>query len=305
MRVIGLDIGGTKIAGGIVSLADGGLLLRRVIPTNAHRAGEEILDEVVSLARALRDEAASRGMDIRGIGAGVAELVDEAGNVTSGHTIRWRGLPVRERLREVAPAVVESDVRAAALAEARLGAGRPFRIFVYVTVGSGISSCLVQDGKPYAGARGGALVVASAPVTVVCSECGAELHPVLEEIASGPALLRRYRERGGEAVSTQQVLAAAAAGDRAAFEVVARGAEALGAGAGWLVNTLDPEAVIVGGGLGLAGGLFWEKFEESTRRHIWADGARDLPVRTGALGVDAGLIGAACAWETRGRSMNA
>jgi glucokinase len=302
MHVVGLDIGGTKIVGGIVRLPGGDVLTKQVIPTRPQRSGEAVLQDVVLLARELRATAARMGVEVEGIGAGVAELVDQQGRITSGHTIRWSDVPVRELLSELAPAVVESDVRAAALAEANLGAGRPFRMFVYVTVGTGISCCLVQDGKPYAGSRGGALVFASSPLTTTCTECGVELHPVLEEFASGPALARRFNESAaGPAENCEAVIAAAASGDETANEIVRTGAEALGVGVAWLVNTLDPEAVIVGGGLGVAGGLYWEHFVASTRRHIWAEAARALPIRMASLGADAGLIGAACAFRLHRR----
>jgi glucokinase len=300
MHVIGLDVGGTKTVGGIVSLPAGDILAKQVIPTRPERGGEAVLADVLGLAGELRDEAARMGIEIAGIGAGVAELVDRDGNVTSGQTIRWNGLRVRERLSELAPAVVESDVRAAALAEALLGAGQPFSLFVYVTVGTGISCCLVQEGKPYAGARGGALVFASSPLTTTCTECGAELRPVLEDFASGPALARRFNQQASQRLDNcEGVLAAAAAGDKTAVEVIRSGAESLGVGIAWLVNTLDPEAIIVGGGLGVAGGLYWDHCVASTRRHIWAEAARQLPIGMALLGADAGLIGAACAFRSQ------
>jgi glucokinase len=291
---IGLDVGGTKIAAGVVALESGAVLLRRDMPTQAGRGGAAVLEDVLALAQALRDQAAAGGMQLRGVGLGVAELVDLAGNVTSGHTIDWRGVPVRQRLAQLAPAVVESDVRAHALAEARYGAGRSFGLFTFVTVGTGISCCLVQHGRPYAGARGNALVLASSPITTICSECGAELRPVLEQFASGPALVRRYNELGVAHVQRgEEVLAAAASGLLSAIWVVASAGAALGASVGWLVNVLDPHAVIVGGGLGLAGGLYWDRFVAAAREHIWADASRDLPILMASLGPDAGLIGAA------------
>jgi glucokinase len=293
---IGLDVGGTKIAGGVVALDSGDVLLRRAMPTRPERDGTAVLDDVLMLAEALRDEAAALGVQVCGAGLGVAELVDLAGNVTSGHTIDWRGMPVRQRLARIAPAVVESDVRAHALAEARYGAGRLFRLFVFVTVGTGISSCLVQDRRPYAGARGNALALASSPLTTICPECGVELRPVLEEFASGPALVQRYNQLdAAHAQRAEAVLAAAASGSLWAVWVVGTAGAALGVSVGWLVNVLDPEAVIVGGGLGLAGGLYWEHFVAATREHIWAGASRDLPILMAALGPDAGLIGAAVA----------
>ena len=96
------------------------------------------------------------------------------------------------------------------------------------------------------------------------------------------------------------MLAAAAQGDEAARTVVQAAGAALGVGVGFLVDVLDPEAVVVGGGLGLAGGLYWTAFERSARAHIWADTLRDLPILPASLGADAGLIGAAATGVRRG-----
>ena len=296
MTAIGLDVGGTKIAGGLVVRDTGKVLLRRVIPTLPERGGQAVLDDCLALAEGLLADGKAAGYAVHGIGVGVAELVDLVGNVTSSQTIAWRELPVQAAFSCIAPALIESDARAPALAEALYGAGRPYRLFCYVTVGTGISSCFVQEGRPFAGARGNALVLATMPLSTVCTVCGAELHPVLEEIASGPALVARYNRLGGHAVERgEAVLAAAAAGDPAALEVVGSGGDALGSSVAFLVNVLDPEAVIVGGGLGMAGGLYWERFVASTRQHIYADNSRELPILRAALGVDAGLVGAAAA----------
>jgi glucokinase len=277
-----------------VAFPSGQVLVRCTIPTRANREGRAVLSDALALAEDIMAQGAIAGLEMRGIGVGVAELVDLDGHVTSAQTIAWQGLPVQEEFARLAPAVVEADVRAAALAEALLGAGRPFKTFAYVTVGTGISYSLVQDGRPYAGARGNALVLASAPLSTTCTECGAQLQPVLEEIASGPALVARYnRHRAGGAAQGQDVVAAAAVGDPVAMEVVRTGGAALGISVGFLVNVLDPEAVIVGGGLGLAGGLYWQSFVEATRAHVWSPASRDLPIVPAVLGTDAGLIGAA------------
>ncbi|MBI4600701.1 MAG: ROK family protein, partial [Planctomycetes bacterium] len=246
-------------------------------------------------ARDLVIEARAAAMRVLGIGVAVAELVDPEGNVTSANLIAWRGLPVRSRFEELAPCVVEADARAAAAGEARFGAGRPFRQFFYVTVGTGIGSAFFKDGRAHTGARGSAGTVASAPLTFECAACGTTSRPVLEEIASGPALLARYRRRGGSAESTEEVLALAAAGDAPAAEVVRSAGGALGSTVGLLVSVLDPEAVIVGGGVGSAGGPYWDAFVASTRAHVWSELHRGLPILPAAHGADAGVVGAAAA----------
>jgi predicted NBD/HSP70 family sugar kinase len=102
-----------------------------------------------------------------------------------------------------------------------------------LTVGTGISSCLVEDGRPYAGARGNALVLASSPLTIPCPACGNSRWPALEEFASGPALVTRYNAlRGRQVARAEEVLAAAAAGEAGARQIVHSSGRALGASLG-------------------------------------------------------------------------
>jgi glucokinase len=291
---IGLDIGGTKIAGGLVDARTGAVLAQRRIPTGAGRGGHAVARDLVSLAEGLASEATGRGGTVAGVGVGVAELVDPIGGIRSAHLTDWTGVSLEAVLGHLGPVTVESDVRAAALGEARFGAGRPYPLFTYVTVGTGISSCLVQEGIPFAGSRGNALVLASAPTTSTCRHCGTSQDEVLEEIASGPAIVTRYNARANRSLGTaQEVVAAVALGDDDAREVVTSAGAALGNSVGWLVNVLDPDAVVIGGGLGLAGAVYWESVVASTRAHIWSDETRDLPIIPAGLGADSGVIGAA------------
>jgi glucokinase len=302
MVAIGIDVGGTKIAAGLVALGSGQVLSRRVTATEAERGGEAVLRDVLELAKELLVQAQSNQQPVCGIGLDVCELVDLQGNVTSDFTVAWKGLPVRQRLGEIAPSVVESDVRAQALAEARFGSGKNFDPFVFVNIGTGISSCLVQGGVPLAGARGNALVLGTGPVSVP------GVPPfVLEEFASGSAVGQRYaagsaqRARGLEAESplsaksatAEVVVTLANEGDALAREILQSAGQAMGSALGWLANVLDPEAIVIGGGLGTADGLYWEAMVRSARTHIWSDDTRRLPIVKAALGQDAGLIGAA------------
>lgn len=291
---IGIDLGGTKIAAGLVSFPSAAVLIREVLPTAPARGGEAVLRDTVAIARRLKEHASKDGADVRGIGVGIAELVNLQGEITSDYLIKWKDLPVKELFSQVAPVQFESDARAPAVAEALFGAGKQFKNFIYLTVGTGISYCLMFDGRPYAGAHGHAIMAASGILTSECEKCGAVQDQVLEEFASGPGLVSRYnRDAGAGVTSGQEVTSAAAAGDAIAIRVVRSAGEALGNTVGFLINILDPEAVIVGGGLGLAGGLYWDSFIHSTRRRIWSEVSRDLPIIHAKLGADAGLIGAA------------
>lgn len=295
LGAIGLDIGGTKIAGGVVLWPSGEIRRRTVIPTNPARGGEAVLQDTLQLARQLNDWAREERIEVAGIGAGVAELVDCDGNVTSSCTIDWNGRPVQRALSAIAPAHVESDVRAAAVGEGVFGAGRGNSLFLYITVGTGISCCLMQNGQPFKGTNGNAIVMASSPLSTVCIHCGTRLHPVLEEVASGPAIAKRFAQakNSESAENCETVFHASSNGDKDASEILTSAGEALGVNTAFLVNVLDPSLIVVGGGLGTAGGLYWDSFQRSCREHIFADNSRQLPIVTAKLGVDAGLVGAA------------
>jgi glucosamine-6-phosphate isomerase len=293
---IGVDVGGTKCAAGLVDVSSGRVFAWRLKPTEPERGGEAVLDDAIAIARLVRDEGAQNGQQAAAIGVCVAELVDSQGRVLSDATIRWKGMDIRARIQQALslPAQLDADVRAAALGEARFGAGRGSRSFLYVTVGTGISACLVIDGTPYVGARG--LTGTFASNRALIPGDNGELHvgPPLESFASGPALATRFA-----AVSPRfsgrapDVLAATARGDERAKAVVESAGRSLGAAIAHLVNVLDPERVVIGGGLGLAGGLYRESLEQSLREFIWSDLHRDLPLVSAELGLEAGVIGAA------------
>ncbi len=293
-NAIGIDVGGTKTALGLVKFPEGTISHQRVIPTRPERGGHAVLDELVQVTRDLTVEAKRAGQSVDAIGLGLCELVSIDGRVLSENSVRWVGLPVAERFSSLAPFVLDADVRAAARAEAVFGAGRGLRQFLYVTVGTGIASCLVLDGEPFLGTRGATGTMASAPWSRACERCGHLDETSLEQFAGGPGLVRRLNQRRPNSAQTgHDVLAAAMAGDALALDVVRSSAAALGSTVALLVNVLDPEAVIVGGGLGLSDGAYWEALVPAIRQHIWSPVHRAIPVVRAATGVDAGVIGAA------------
>ena len=246
---IGIDIGGTKIALGLVS-AEGRLSEAGRIENREARDFGELLDRIVETVRALSDSPALAD-GAAGIGVSTCELVGRDGEIWSATEIPWTRADLVGALEPFGRVVLEADVRASALAEARLGAGAPFSSFVHVTVGTGISSCLVRDGVPDPGAHGFAQLIGSAPLTVPARGGGLEPPVALEDIAGGPALVRHYAERTTATVhSAEEVLARVAAGDAVAAAVVDEAATMLGSLVALLVNVLDPEAVVIGGGLG-------------------------------------------------------
>jgi glucokinase len=300
-QLIGVDVGGTKIAAGAVDPRDGALTLRRELPTLPDRGPAAVATDIIALVESLAASILDTGRQTSAIGIGVPELVDADGQIRSAHLLDWSEAAFTARLAGIAPTHIEADVRAAALAEAAFGAGRDLDLFAYVSIGTGISSAVVQDGEPLVGARGGALVLSSGSLGVPCPECSNWTEFVLETYASGPALARRYVDATGQPVSgAEAVLAAANAGESTATQIVDSAADALGSALGWLVNVIDPEAIVVGGGLGLAPGRYQDRLIAATRDHIWNPAARGLPFLPAALGADAGIIGAALSAQRRG-----
>jgi glucokinase len=306
---IGVDVGGTKTALGLIDARTLTLLDSRAIPTGRDRGGEAVLRDIAGHAAALSETAARLGRRTVGVGVVVPEIVSPAGEITSSAVIPgWNELPVGPALGRTAPVLIEADVRAAAFAEASLGAGRKYGYHLFVSIGTGISYCAVRDGRPFAGTHGGALNVGTSVLTLppgragadTVTDAGQEEEAVLERVASGSALVQRYAARGGTAQRAEQVLAAARAGDRAAREVLDSGAQALGIGIALLVNLLDPEAVVTGGGLGAADTEYWTSARHWTRHYTHAHAKHTALIR-GELGPDAGVIGAGLVGLLAGR----
>jgi glucokinase len=252
---VGVDVGGTKIAAARVDVSHGAVLTARRLPTAPARGPDAVLADCRALVDELGDGAVA-------VGLAVCELVGPDGRVRSAETVDWRDTDLLATFH-----AVESDVRAAAVAEARFGAGREEPDFLYVSIGTGVSHCLVVDGRPRLGVRGSAIGTGA---------------PLVEQWSGGLALARR----SGHATAEE------ALADPGAANVVEEGARRLGLALAALVNALDPGAVIVGGGLGLDD-RYRPRVEGALRAAIYDPEARHLPVLSAALGADAAVIGAA------------
>jgi glucokinase len=253
---VGIDVGGTKIAAAVVDVESGRLGERRQVPTHPGRGGAAVLDDCAALAGEL-------GRGVLPVGIGLCELVDLSGRPVSAETVDWRDLDVAAAI--VAPCVtLESDVRAAARAEARFGVGAHRSPFLYVIVGTGASVCLVVDGEPYAGARGQAIVLGAPPV---------------EAVASGRAL-----EQLTGLARAEDVLA-----DDRYSALVDEAAAALGQTLAVLANALDPSLIVLGGGLGGDPG-FRARVAGAVAALLEEPGLELVGSR---LGADGGVVGAA------------
>ncbi len=290
--VLGIDIGGTKTAVGAVD-GDGRVHAARVAPTPARYGAAAILDTAATLADEVR-HAVRR--PVVAVGVGAPGVVDARRGVVVSATelLRgWAGTPVADLLaaRLDLPVAVDNDVRAAGLGEARHGAGRAAGLALVVAVGTGIGGALVRAGVLLPGASGvaghlGHIVVPGAGAEV-CS-CGRRDH--LESVAAGPAILRAAQRAGLAVDSTAQVVALAATDARAA-SVVAEAASVLGRALGGLVNVLDPDIVVLAGGVAEAGAVWWQPLREAFTGQLLPPAAPALV--PASLGTQAGVVGAA------------
>lgn len=293
--VLGIDVGGTNIRVGLVSFPGGVLHFPRAALTRSLEGSRRALARVAELAGEVLDRARRAQMSACRVGIGVPELVDLRGTIASNQSLKWRSKDVRSVLRPHGRVTIASDVRAAALAEARLGAGRDEPTFLYLSVGTGLSSTLVIDGKPYAGASGHAIAFASGATCATQDTEKKLLFGSLEDQASGLGLVKRSRAVGLSATDARAVCKMAEHGPGPARAIVDSAARQLAVHVAVMADALDPGLIILGGGLGCSGGRYGSMFREALRRHAWAPLARRLRVRHAALGTEAGLIGAALA----------
>ncbi|MFI9027905.1 ROK family protein [Streptomyces sp. NPDC053560] len=296
--LLGVDVGGTKIAAGVVA-PDGTLLATAVRPTPAAEGRTVVLDAIAAAVRELpgREEAV-------GLGIGTGGVVDRGrGVVLSANALLpgWAGTCLSQELsdRLGLPVAADNDANVFALAEQTYGAGAGCASALYVSVGTGIGGGLVSGGRLLRGAHWtagefGHLAVAEA-VGRPCN-CGRPGH--LEAVASGPAITARFRALAGDGnVHDLRKVAAlaegpAGAGALAARAALAEGAGALGRALAGLVNTVDPERVVVGGGVASIGAPFWEPLTEAFAAELLPgpSGLRPVPA---ALGPRAAVVGAA------------
>ena len=295
---LALDIGGTKIAAAIVN-RQGTVIRRLVRATRADLGAPAILQTVREAARAMLQSAQQYALPITAVGVGSAGQVNTdlgAISYASANLPGWSGLPLAHELEEALrlPIFVDNDVNALALGEHHFGGGRGYREALYVAVGTGIGGALIRGGTIWRGSTWSAGEICHLVIDITgarrCS-CGATGH--LEAYTSGPAMTQRYREISGDhAPDLRAVALLARQGDAHAIRAIAEGAQILGTALGGVLNVLDPELLVIGGGVPEIGDLWWQHFETALRANPMPGPAR-ITVRPTKLGLDAVLIGAA------------
>ncbi len=289
--VVGLDIGATKTIAGLVT--KDGLLLRSLQVATAPSPAS-ILEAARALCDALIAEA---GAPVLAIGIGCAGVVDTCRATVihaNDNLPGWGGTDLAALSIGGLPIIAENDVRALAYGEATLGAGKGYDSLLCVTVGTGIGGALIFNGEIWPGANFSAGEIGYLAVGWVGDE-----PLILDQYASGPAIERAYQgaTAAGERLPLTEISARAHTGDEAARTVITHKARQFGAILAGYATSINPQAVIVGGGVPQIGALWWHAFAGAFQAHLppLLSTTQLLPA---ALGVEAALLGAALrAWR--------
>ncbi len=309
---LALDIGGTNVRLGLVT-RNGSIVARRRIPCIIGTGIEPFLASLRMEIDGLRREAGERGEVLLALGGGVPGLIDSRGVILSSVNLQpMENCNLRSSLEDVSalPVTLLNDANAAALAEASYGAGRPFASLLHFTLGTGVGSGLILNGKLWTGIDGVAAEYGHATVEPRGLPCPCGNRGCLEQYASATALARMAREgiRSGAKTSlssgtgrlpdAEELARAARNGDRLALSCFAVAGRYLGIASATAVNLLNLEAIVIGGGVAQSFALLAPHVVEEIGRRAFRVTAERVQVLKGELGDDAGLLGAAAAaWQ--------
>lgn len=308
---LGVDIGGTKVAAGIVD-SQGRLLFKTRVPMNVTGTAEDGLDSVHAAIRtALHSEFASNVTSIGVASPGPMEM--PAGKILQTPNLPcWRNFPLGDRIREAypLPVQIENDANAAGLAEALWGAGRDFNTVFYATVGTGIGTALVCDQTLFTGRTGTAPEGGHMSVDYHSRHiCGCGKRGCVEVLASGPAIARAARERlacsavksimletaqhDPQRVTSHIVEEAWREGDALATDILRDVADVMTVWFGNIIDLFEPDVIVVGGGVGQLVSEWFPYIAERLPAWSIIPRCRETALKAARYGSDAGIVGAA------------
>lgn len=283
---IGLDIGKTKIATGLVTTY-GKVILKNQVPTDMEKGGEAILGQCRELVRQILNSSNAKP---EGIGIGSSGVVEpEKGIiVSSGSIAGWRDIRIKERFEKEfkIPVAVDNDVHVAALGEHLFGAGKGVSTSVFMVISTGVGFSIVKDGRIWRGSHNLAGQIAHLPLF--------DRKRTVNDVFSGRGISERASELLGQFASTDNVFELASGGNAEAKHVIEEAIEGAASTIAWIQNTIDPDVFIVGGGVVLGEKNFLERVRLRTEEFLvkyQAQLPEGLNITFSQLGADAGLVG--------------
>ena len=315
MLRIGIDLGGTNIAAGIVN-ENGSILLKKSVPTGASRQKEEIIDDIAALCRTLAKEYGVALGEIDAIGIAVPGGVDEkSGEILFTPNIPFSNLGICKILSEKLDGKaigLANDANAATLAEVMCGAAKGADNAVMITLGTGVGGGIVIDKKIYSGSNGLAAEIGHFVISCGGEKCGCGRRGCFEAYASATALIRMTKDElnkcfmSGEGtlmaesskVNARTSFDAFKKGDKAAARVIEKYTDYLANGISSLINIFQPDVFIIGGGISGEGKFLTDLLQPKIDKEDFARTAKKRThICTATCGNDAGIIGAAFAVE--------
>lgn len=310
MLRIGVDLGGTKIAAGVID-ENNSLLCRCETPTRAALGAETVVADMAGCIRSALESIGKSLADCAGIGIGSPGLCDvAAGSVRNAHNLGWYGVPVCDMLSALTglPVRVDNDANCAALGEVVAGAAKGSENVLMVTLGTGVGGGIIIGGKIYSGWQSLGGEIGHMCIQMDGESCSCGQKGCWEAYAASSALVRQAEKaaalhpesalaKAGE-LDGRKIFAAVDVGDGTARAVVERYCGYVGVGLVNLVNALYPETIIIGGGISAVGETILGPIREYIAGHFFASRRELMPtLRVAELGNDAGIIGAAALIE--------
>lgn len=307
----GIDIGGTNIKYGLFDKG-GKVLFREQRPTLVEKGANPLMHLITNISESLLFHAAEEEYEVPWLGVGTPGAVDSKTGTVVGHSPNikgWQGTKIGQHLKERLnlPVLVDNDVNAMALAEHKFGAAVGFKNVVCVTVGTGVGGGLILDGRLWRGPNNHAGELGHMSIDPAGPECRCGNTGCLEVFCNSKAIIERTKNklRQGltpvfekllkgsiENLSIRKLFAAGRKGDKIAAEVISETAELLGTGLAGVVNLLNPDIVVIGGGVADGGAGFVEQVGATIRKRAFAAATENLKISRASLGNDAGFIGA-------------
>ena len=314
-KVLAFDLGGTKFAFGVVA-ENGEVLGSDKIETLAKQGPDQAIQRVNVAAQSLLQKLNIKPTELIGIGIASPGPLDIAKGCVDGspNLPGWSGYSIEKGLSSFfnLPARIDNDANAAALGEYKFGAGKNKKNMVYITVSTGIGGGVIVDGRLMRGANGNAAELGHLTLNINGPACPCGANGCFEMYASGTAIARRTREAiqagaqsqiidlagRAEAITTHHILTALQKNDALAQKIWNETTEYLGRGLAVVINTFNPELIVVGGGVTAAGDLLFTPVREKALRYAFPRLAAVCSIVPAGLGSNVGVVGAAaCAFE--------
>lgn len=313
--IVGVDLGGTNIVVGLLPIEGGEVLGLRSLPTDSVRGAKFVVDRIVSMAEAAIAEVLSAHggsrEEVAGVGIGSPGPLDrKTGTVINTPNLGWRNFPLRDLIGNALnlPATLDNDANCAAYGEWWLGAGRGARALVGLTLGTGIGGGIVLNGEIYHGCSDVAGEIGHMSIDSNGRRCKCGNYGCIEQYASGPAIALRAVEgieTGAETIlvdmvngrleeiTAATVYEATVQGDAYATEVMKDTAKFLGTALASIINILNPQMVVVAGGVTRAGDTLFEPLRAEVRRRAFRSAQECCRILPAELPGTAGVVGAA------------